>query len=129
MSGIVIANEEDRIFLCRMVMDAKPGTLIEMHVDLASEAQRKKMWAMLGEVSKQVPHVDMNGNTKFYAPEQWKLLMMHACGQEVEMMPSLDGSTFLPYEGRSSKMKAVDMGELLAFIEAWGVQNGVEFSR
>lgn len=127
MSGIAISSDEDRAFVCQMIMRAKIGTLVEMRVDAASELQRKKLWAMLGEVSKQVPHRDMNGGVKFYAPEQWKILFMHACGQEVEMMPSLDGSTFLPYEGRSSKMRAADMGELLAFIEAWGVQNGVTF--
>lgn len=127
MSGIVIVNQEDRKFLYRVIETAPVGAIFEMRLDTASEKQRRKMWAMLGEIAKQVPHVDVNGNTKFYAPEQWKLLCMHACGQEVEMMPSLDGSTFLPYEGRSSKMKSSDMNELLAFIESWGVQNGVSF--
>ena len=127
MSGILIAGAEDRVFLHRMIDKAPVGAIFEMRLDPASEQQRKKMWAMLGEVSKQIPHVDVNGNERFYAAEQWKLLMMHACGQEVEMMPSLDGSTFLPYEGRSSKMRSEDMNQLLAFIEAWGVQNGVVF--
>lgn len=123
----MIQTDEDRRFLCRIIMDVAPGTLVEMRQDPASEPQRKKMWAMLGEVAKQVPHVAMDGSEKFYAKEQWKLLMMQACGQEVEMMPSLDGSTFLPYEGQSSKMNARDMSELIAFIDAWGTQRGVVF--
>ncbi|WP_024516944.1 recombination protein NinB [Bradyrhizobium sp. Tv2a-2] len=127
MTGILITNDDDRAFVHTMIDRAAPGTLVEMRVDLASEKQRRKMWAMLGEIAKQKPHIDMNGNERFYAPEQWKLLCMHACGQEVDMMPSLDGSTFLPYEGRSSRMETSDMNELLAFIEAWGTQNGVVF--
>jgi hypothetical protein len=122
VSGILIANDDDRAFLHRMIDQAAIGTMVEMRADPASEKQRRKMWAMLGEVAKQYQH-----NGRFYAAEQWKLLMMHACGQEVEMMPSLDGSTFLPYEGRSSKMNAADMNEFLAFIDAWGTQNGVTF--
>jgi NinB protein len=55
--------------------------------------------------------------------DQWKLLFMHACGQEVEFMPSLDGSTFIPYGGSSSEMKVDEM----EFMTAWGVQNGVVF--
>jgi hypothetical protein len=127
MTGILIANDDDRAFLHRMIDQAAIGTMVEMRADPASEKQRRKMWAMLGEIAKQVPHIDMNGNERFYAAEQWKLLCMYACGQEVEMMPSLDGSTFLPYEGRSSKMNSADMNELLAFIEAEGVKRGVTF--
>jgi hypothetical protein len=127
MSGLTIATDDDRRFLARQILDMPPGTKVFMVIDPASEKQRKKMWALLGEVAKQVPHVDMEGQTRFYAAEQWKILFMHACGQEVEMMPSLDRSTFLPYDGRSSQMNATDMNELIAFIESWGVQNGVNF--
>ena len=81
MSGIVVTSPEDRKFLCDMITTAPVGAIVEMRIDPASERQRRKMWAMLGEISKQVPHIDMNGNERFYAPEQWKLLMMHACGQ------------------------------------------------
>ena len=123
----MIVDDSDRAFLRRMIDDAKPGTLVEMRQDPASDAQKNKMRAMLGEVAKQIPHVDMDGDERFYAPEQWKLLFMHACGQEVEMMPSLDGSTFVPYDGRSSKMNATDMAELISFIDAWGTQHGVVF--
>jgi hypothetical protein len=124
MTGILILDDNDRAFLHRMIDEAKPGTLVEMRYEPASDEQRKKMRAMLGEIAEQYQH-----QGRFYAQEQWKVLMMHACGQEVEFMPSLDGSTFIPYEGRSSKMNMQDMAELISFIEAWGVQNGVEFKQ
>jgi hypothetical protein len=122
MTGITITDDSDRAFLCRMITEAKVGTLVEMRIDPITDPQRKKIRAMCGEVAKQIQH-----NGRFYAGEQWKLLFMHACGQEVEMMPSLDGSTFLPYDGHSSKMNSKDAGELIAFIDAWGTQNGVTF--
>jgi hypothetical protein len=122
MTGITITSDEDRAFLQRMIQEAKIGTVVEMRVDPASEPQKRKMWASIGDVAKQVQH-----NGRYYAPAQWCLLFMHACGQEVEMMPSLDGSTFLPYDGRSSKMNSRDMSEMISFIDAWGAQNGVEF--
>jgi hypothetical protein len=122
MTGILIMDDSDRAFLHRMIDDAKPGTLVEMRYEPASDEQRKKMWAMLGEVAEQYEH-----QGRFYDKQQWKILMMHACGQEVDFMPSLDGSTFIPYEGRSSKMNSRDMSELIAFIDYWAAENGVTF--
>ena len=129
MTGITITNDDDRAFLQRMIQEAKIGTVVEMRVDPASEPMRRRMWAMLNEVAKKVPHVDRFGNERHYDASQWKLLMMQACGQEVDFMPSLDGSTFLPFDGRSSKMDAASMGELISFIDYWGTTNGVEFQQ
>lgn len=126
MSGLTITSDDDRRFIAQQVIAMPPGTKVFMVIDPASEAQRKKMWACLNEIAKKVPHVDMDGNARFYAAEQWKILFMHACGQEVEMMPSLDRSTFLPYDGRSSHMNAKDMNELISFIDAWAAQNDVK---
>jgi hypothetical protein len=53
--------------------------------------------------------------------------MLHACGKEVDWAPSLDGSTFIPFGGSTERMGRQDMNEFLAFIEVWGVQNGVNF--
>ena len=35
-----------------------------------------------------------------YTPDQWKVLFMHACGCEVQFIPALDGSTFIPWGNR-----------------------------
>jgi NinB protein len=121
MTGIVTQDDADRAVLHRMIDAARLGTLVEMSLEPQIDEQRK-MWAMLGEVAKQYEHAG-----RFYAKEQWKILFLHACGQEVEFAPSLDGSTFIPFEGRSSKMKLRDNAEFISFIEAWGVQNGVVF--
>jgi len=127
MTGITITNEDDRIFLHRMLDEARIGTVVEMRVDPASEPMRRRMWAMLNEVAKKVPHKDRFGNERYYDASQWKILLMFGVGQEVDFMPSLDGSTFLPYEGRSSKMNSRDMSELISYIDWFGTTNGVEF--
>jgi len=49
-------------------------------------------------------------------------------GQQVEFLPSLDNTTFVPYGLQSSKLSKRNMIELLEFITAWGVQNGVVFA-
>ena len=122
MTGIVIQTDEDRRFLCQIVRDVPLGTFVEMGRPKRSLPQNAKMWAMLGEVASQVQHAG-----RFYTDKQWKLLFMHALGQEIEFIPSLDGSTFIPYEGASSEMKVGEMSDMIEFMYAWGTQNGVVF--
>lgn len=122
MSVIVIYDQGDRSFVHRLIDTAIPGTRVQMLQPKHSDDQGRRLWAMLGDVARQVSHHGRN-----YDPEQWRILFMHACGQEVEFAPSLDGSTFIPFQGHSSKMSVTEMTELIEFIACWGAQNGVEF--
>src|SRR6516225_1767731 len=58
--------------------------------------QNNKLWAMLGEISEQVEHgpggfVGVSDKSwhgsRQYSPDEWKVMMMHACGQEVKFLP------------------------------------------
>ena len=88
-----------------------------------SKLQNDKMWAMLTEISEQAEHCGRR-----YSADEWKILFMHACGHDVKFLPALDHKTFVPYGGRSSQMSAMDMAELIEFIQWWGTQNGVRFA-
>ena len=85
--------------------------------------QNSKLWAMLGEVSEQVEHCGRR-----FSSDQWKVLLMHACGHEVKFLPALDGTSFVPYGGRSSHMTTTQMAELIEFIQWWGEEHGVRFA-
>ena len=81
------------------------------------------MWAMLTEFSQQLKH-----GGRYYEPERWKAILLHAWGQEIEFLPSLDGNAFIPYGNQSRKMSKRDMTSFLEFIIAEGIQNGVVFA-
>jgi len=50
-------------------------------------------------------------------------------GQQSKFMPSLDGSTFVPYGNwSSSRLSIAEMTELIELIYAWGGQHGVRFA-
>jgi NinB protein len=85
--------------------------------------QNAKMWAMLTEFSQQIEHFG-----RYYEPERWKAILLHAWGQEIEFLPSLDGNTFIPYGNQSSKMLKRDMISFLEFILAEGTKRGVKFA-
>ena len=87
-----------------------------------SSEQNAKMWAMLTEFSQQLEH-----GGRFYDPEHWKAILLHAWGQEIEFLPALDGKTFIPYGNQSSKMLKRDMISFLDFIGIEGNRRGVVF--
>jgi len=113
----------DRERAARVLAKAPAGTRVEFKASKRSTDQNAMMWALLSDVAMQATH-----NGRQYTPDQWKVLFMHACGREVQFMPALDGSTFIPWGRSSSDLSKAEMGELLDFIMAWGAEHGVVFS-
>lgn len=103
---------------------APPGTRVEFKGPRRTLDQNSLMWAMLTDVASQKEHAGRRYNT-----DQWKALFLHACGREVQFLPSLDGSTFIPWGQSSSDLSTQEMSDLIDFISAWGAENGVVFSQ
>jgi hypothetical protein len=104
-------------------MGAPVGTRVEFKAAKRSLSQNDRLWAMLTDVATQKEH---SGHR--FTPDQWKVLFMHACGRELQLLPSLDRTTFVPWGQSSSDLSKEEMSELLEFIAAWGVENGVVFN-
>jgi hypothetical protein len=86
------------------------------------DTQRKKMWAMLGEFSKQAT---LNGNQ--YSDEKWKLIFMRALGMELTMLPELHGSGFFPVSLSIKPLSVKQMSDMIELIYAEGAARGVVF--
>jgi hypothetical protein len=119
---VVINTAADRHRVGAWATKAPWGTRVEFKAAKRTLDQNSRMWAMLTDVASQKKHAG-----KSYTPDQWKVIFMHACGREVQFIPSLDGSTFLPWGQSSSDLSKSEMSELIDFIAAWGAENGVAF--
>jgi NinB protein len=119
---IVVGGTGDRERAAKWAQKAPAGTRIEFKAPRRSLPQNDRMWAMLTDVAAQKEHCGRK-----YTPDQWKVLFMHACGREVQFLPSLDGSTFIPWGQSSSDLSRQEMSELIDCIAAWGAENGVAF--
>ncbi|MFB6449290.1 recombination protein NinB [Bradyrhizobium tunisiense] len=106
----------------RWIEQAPAGTRVIFKDSKRSTAQNDRMWAMLTDVATQKEHAGRR-----YTPDQWKVLFMHACGREVQFVPSLDNKTFIPWGQSSSDLSKREMTDLIEFIFAWGAENGVTF--
>jgi hypothetical protein len=118
----LLLNERIRENAMQAVWRAPTGTRVEIKDVKRTLEQNAKMWALLTDVASQKEHCG-----RYYSTNKWKALFMHACGQEVEFLPSLDGETFIPLGYQSSDLTVQEMSTLIEFIISWGAQNGVVF--
>jgi hypothetical protein len=119
---IKVSSNIDRERAARWAMQAPAGTRIEFKETKRSLPQNDRLWAMLTDIATQKEHCGRK-----YTPDQWKILFMHACGREVQFIPALDNSTFIPFGQSSSDLSKGEMTDLIEFLFAWGAENGVVF--
>ena len=119
---IVVNGNTERARAANWCQKAPAGTRIEFKAAKRTLAQNDRMWAMLTDVAQQAEH-----NGRRYTADRWKVLFMHACGREVQFLPSLDGSTFIPWGQSSSDLSKQEMTDLIEFMFAWGADHGVAF--
>ena len=104
-------------------LKAPTGSRVEFKAPKRTLPQNDRFWAMLTDISTQKTHTGRK-----FTPDQWKVLFMHACGREVQFLPSLDGATFIPWGQSSSDLSKDEMTDLIEFMFAWGAENGIIWS-
>lgn len=110
--------------LARSYLDRMPdGGMVHFEPEpKRSKDANAKMWAMLGDISKQVQH---NGTS--HTPETWKHLAMHALGHEVRFEIGLNNEPF-PVGFRSSRLTVAQMADLITWLYQYGDEQGVKWS-
>lgn len=120
--AFVINSTADRQRVSSAIAQCPFGTRVEMKAAKRSLPQNSRLWAMLSDIATQKEH-----NGRKYTPDQWKVLFMSACGREMQFIPALDGTGFIPYGNHSSDLSKEEMSALIDFMHAWGAENGVIF--
>lgn len=93
---------------------------LEVRPEKRSDAQNRRLWAMLRDISQQV---DWHGNK--LSDEEWKDVMS-ASLKRTKVVPGLDGG-FVVCGQSTSRMTRAEMCELQELMEAFGAQQGVKF--
>jgi hypothetical protein len=93
---------------------------LEIRPEKRSDAQNRRLWAMLTDVSQQV---DWYGQK--LTPEEWKDVFSAALKKQ-KAVPGLDGG-FVVCGQRTSKMTKAEMADLQTLMEAFGAERGVQF--
>ena len=121
---IIIRDGADRALARRWIDQARPGTRVDFKGPQRTTEQNDRMWAMLTDVARQ----KTLGGRK-WTTNEWKIIFLHAFGQETRYLPPLDGEGgFIPYNQSSSDLSVKEMGELIELMFAWGAENDVVWS-
>ena len=94
---------------------------LEIRPEKRSDAQNRRLWAMLADISAQV---DWYGQK--LTSEEWKDVFS-ASLKRTKVVPGLDGG-FVVCGQSTSKMTKAEMAELQELMEAFGAQHGVRFA-
>lgn len=95
--------------------------VVEVRPEKRSDAQNRRLWAMLRDIATQV---DWYGQK--LTDEEWKDVFT-ASLKRAKVVPGLDGG-FVVCGQRTSKMTKAEMAELQELMEAFGAEKGVRFS-
>lgn len=95
---------------------------IEVRAEKRTDAQNRRLWAMLGEVAGQV---EWHGRRM--SAEEWKHVFTAALKRQ-DVVPNLDGTGFVVLGSKTSQMTKREMSDLQELISAFGAERGVKFS-
>lgn len=93
---------------------------LEVRPEKRSDAQNRRLWAMLADISAQV---DWYGQK--LTSEEWKDVLS-ASLKRTKVVPGLDGG-FVVCGQSTSRMTRAEMCELQELMEAFGAQQSVKF--
>lgn len=88
--------------------------------------QNKKMWAMLGDVSKQIKW-PVNGHESLLDPADWKDIFTAGLTKHQRVAQGIEGGWVMLGQ-RTHKMTKSKMAELIEYMMAFGAEHGVTWS-
>jgi len=118
---VKLVNKACRQRAIALVSSAPEGYVVTIQEPTRSLDQNAKMHAMLTDISRAEPL------GRKHTADEWKNILMHACGWECQFSQGLDGRPF-PIGFRSSKLSVKQMADLITYMQAFGDENGVRWS-
>jgi hypothetical protein len=88
--------------------------------------QNDKMWAMLGDIAKQVKW-PVNGREQWITPDDYKDIFSAELKKEQRIAQGLSGG-FVLLGLRTHKLKKREMSDLIEIMYAFGAERGVVWS-
>lgn len=91
-----------------------------------SSLQNSLMWALLGDVSRQVKW-QVDNNYIYMTPDDWKDVLTAGLKKHAKLAQGIDGGVVM-LGCRTSKMSTKELAELIEFIYWFGSENSVKWT-
>jgi hypothetical protein len=123
----ILTTRERRKAVALIVGSLEKFSRVEIKGPQRTVDQNSAMWPALTDISEQHLH-----NGIRLDPKDWRLVFLDAFwrmkGEELRLVPNLDGTGFVPLSGRStSDLSVPEMSEFIEMIKATGAGWGVVF--
>ena len=118
----ILSHAQARQRAAQAVLDAPSGYAVKITPPTRSLESNSAMWAMLGDVAKQVVW-----HGRKLDAESWKHIFTSSLKRQ-DVVPNLDGTGFVVLGQSTSKMTKAEMSDLLELIQAFGAQHNVAWS-
>lgn len=117
-----LVHDQARENALRAVKNAPDGYVVEVKPKTRTLEQNSRLWALLTDVSEQVVW-----HGRHLKQDEWKNMFTAALlGQDV--IPNIEGNGFVAMGRSTSSMNVKEMTDLQTLIEAFGANNGVEWT-
>lgn len=117
----ILKDRQTRHAVALIVNSLPLGTKVEIGSESRTARQNRAIHGLVGQIMKQRPeHRGIR-----MSMEAYKAIFMHALGQEIAMLPSLDGTGFVPVGLSTSALRIDQFNELVEFVLAWAAQEGL----
>lgn len=115
------AHQQNAIHAVQQILpDPTKPIVVTIQERNRSLDQNRKLWACLGDVSRQV---EWHG--RWLDAESWKCVFTAALKQQ-DVVPNLAGNGFVVIGQSTSRMRVGEFAELLELIQAFGTERGVK---
>ncbi|GBF60042.1 replication protein P [Trichophyton mentagrophytes] len=120
---VIEAHQQNAIHAVQQILpDPTKPIVVTIQERNRSLDQNRKLWACLGDVSRQV---EWHG--RWLDAESWKCVFTAALKQQ-DVVPNLAGNGFVVIGQSTSRMRVGEFAELLELIQAFGTERGVKWS-
>jgi hypothetical protein len=119
---IKLLGPKQRAYAKAQIDKAPDGHVVTIKAPTRNLEQNAKLWALIEDVRKAEPM------GRKHTKDEWKAIFMASCGWEVQFLAGLDHVGYFPVGFRSSNMTVAQMATLIAFIQAWGDEQGIVFT-
>jgi hypothetical protein len=121
VQAFTLTDRAKRREIAVMISNMQLGTRIEIKDESRTARQNRAIHGLVGQIMKQRPeHRGIR-----MSMEAYKAIFMHGLGQEITMLPSLDGTGFVPLGLSTSALNVSDFNDLMEFVLAWCAQEGL----
>jgi hypothetical protein len=126
MKTFVIPHGQQSLLGTLAQLDPKRRYVVTIDEPKRSNVRNAELHAAITDIAKQI-----QWGGEWMEAEEWKRLLtagwMRATGRKVKLVPAIDGHGFDVLYQRTSRLTEAECRDLIQYIYAWGVDQGVVF--